>query len=164
MLIVSKMSRLFYVSDDKYFSLNFPFSVIEDGELLCFKFKNGDEIDSRFSSDIIAVISSPEAFMSFDIFDFLDPVVEIIENNCNFWSLLRDLILFEDGYIRYDYDVKHANGAIHPINHLDIFYSSGSTFKIGLKDRIDDNHLIDILNVSTDCHFLDTIMEAGGRC
>lgn len=156
-LIVSKMSRLFYISDEKYFSINFPFAALEDSEALVFKFKTGDDIDNKFTSDVIAIISSPGALASFDIYDFLDPVVDIIEDSYNFWFLLRELLIFEDGYIRYDYDAQHTNGTIHPTNHIDVFYSSGSTFKIGLNNRIKDHHLIDLLNVSTNCHFLDTV-------
>lgn len=156
-LIVSKMSRLFFVSQDKYFSINFPFTAIDDGEALAFKFKSGDDIDNKFTSDVLAIISSPGALVSFDIYDFLDPVVDIIEDSYNFWFLLREILIFEDGYIRFDHDEDHANGTIHPTNHLDVFYSSGSTFKIGLNDRIRDDHLIDLLNLGTDCHFLDTI-------
>ena len=55
------------------------------------------------------------------IFEFADPIATIVDYNLNFWSFLRELLLYEDGYIRYDYDEEHQDGLLHPLNHYDIF-------------------------------------------
>lgn len=62
---------------------------------------------------------------------------------------------FEEGYIRYDYDEEHENGDLHPLNHLDIFYSSKPTFKIGLRDRYQKDYLVNLVNRETNCIYLD---------
>lgn len=65
--------------------------------------------------------------------------------------------MFECGYLRYDYDVEYQNGHIHPINHLDVNYSVGSTFKLGFQDIITIEDFIDILDLKTNCHYLNKI-------
>ena len=64
-------------------------------------------------------------------------------------------MLFEEGYIRYDHDEINENGLLHPLFHYDIFYSSNTTFKIGLKTSINCDHFIDLLQVESNCHFLN---------
>jgi hypothetical protein len=40
------------------------------------------------------------------------------------------------------------NGKLHPLNHLDINYESNCTYKIGLRDKIKLNHLIDVVDIT----------------
>lgn len=155
-LRISKMSRLFYISEDKYFSIHFPFFAIEAEGKLRFYSPNIDEIDSRVTSDVLTIIKNNEILNNPDPLDFIEPVDEIAKSSQNFWGFLRDLFLFEDGYVRCDYDEEHENKRRHPRNHLDIFYTSNSTFKLGLTKRIPYESLIDCLNIESDCHFLDT--------
>lgn len=56
---------------------------------------------------------------------------------------------------RYDCDVANENGAVHPLHHYDVFYSSNSTFKIGLKNELEKETLIDLLQIETNCHFFE---------
>ncbi|MDY6120657.1 MAG: hypothetical protein SPI03_04920 [Campylobacter sputorum] len=70
------------------------------------------------------------------------------------WYILKELIILEDGYIRYDYDLKNADGNIHPINHYDIFYTNINQIKIGLSNNIDKNYFLDTLDISKACKFL----------
>jgi len=156
-LVVSKMSRLFYFSKDKYFSVNFPFAATETEEGLIYSSKYVSDIDSGITSQVLSVVSSEDSFNTDCIFEFADPIATIVDYNLNFWSFLRELLLYEDGYIRYDYDEKHQDGLLHPLNHYDIFYSSGATFKIGLKQRIERETIIDLLRIGSNCHFLRTI-------
>jgi hypothetical protein len=67
----------------------------------------------------------------------------------------------EDGYIRYDmnevgYKEAKEKGFEHrhPLNHLDVFYTSKATFKLGLKKAIINDEFIDYLNIKTDCKYL----------
>lgn len=156
-LRVSKMSRLFFFSEDKFFSINFPFLVFHANKDLSFQSKNGNKVDNKVTSDVLGLLASEVLLSSDHVLEFADPVADIEDYNSGFWSLLKELLLFEDGYIRYDYDDKHVNGQRHPLNHLDIFYCSGSTFKIGLRQRITDNHLMDLLDLETDSHFLERL-------
>lgn len=157
LLHVSKMSRLFYFSDNKYFSINFPF-FINNEDVLFFYSNNVKNIESRITSDVLGILSSEKNLTdSNSMYDLLELASEIDgdeDYRNTFWSFLKELFLFEDGYIRYDYDEKHRNGLNHPLNHLDIFYSSSSTFKIGLINRISEDFLFDLLDLQTVCHFL----------
>lgn len=60
----------------------------------------------------------------------------------------------EKGYIRYDYDPEHENKEIHPLYHLDVNYSSGVTYKIGLNGALQIGGLKKILDTTTDCAYL----------
>ena len=145
---------LFFISEKKYFSINFPFHVTNDGNQLRFRSKNIDDIDNKITSDVIGVMSNQLVLESNEILDFAAPIDEA--SHIRFWSLIRDLLLFEDGYVRYDYDEENENELLHPLNHLDIFYSSNCTFKVGLNDQITSEILIDCLDIRSNCYFLNT--------
>jgi hypothetical protein len=153
-LIVNKASRLFFFTDKKYYTITFPFSIIEKDDNLIFSSKYIDELDSKLTSDIINLLKcNNNEFMECG-YDFIEPILEYSDSNKYIWTLIHELIFGEDGYLRYDYDEEHQNGKAHPLNHYDIFYSSTSTFKIGLNNIITHNDLIDLVNLNTDCHFI----------
>ena len=79
---------------------------------------------------------------------------EECDENENFLGFLRELLLMEDGYIRYDYDEEHKNGDLHPLNHYDLFYSSHATFKIGLNAILSEDEFVDLLDIKSDCKYL----------
>ncbi|MDC5433522.1 hypothetical protein NRA52_08775, partial [Acinetobacter baumannii] len=70
-------------------------------------------------------------------------------------KLLNHMFFQEDGYLRFDYDEENSNGHLHPLNHLDINYSNSSTFKLGLKARVDFHTFWDILRSDTNCFYLE---------
>lgn len=154
-LVVSKMSRLFYFSDNKFFSIAFPFLVFErDGELE-FSSKTVKLIDSKVTSDVISVIAR-DGFQDLECaLEFVDPIMEIADFEPFFWPFILNLFMYEDGYIRYDYDEKYENGDHHPLNHYDIFYSSLSTFKVGLRSRLQADSMLDFLDSNSICHYLE---------
>ncbi len=153
-LKVDKMSRLFFFTQNKYFSIVFPFFAGEIDNKYFFSFKNQIDIDIRLISQVISIIKCDE-FKANCSLDFVAPICDY-EEECdeNFWIFLRELLLMEDGYIRYDYDEEHKNGNLHPLNHYDIFYSSNATFKIGLDDKLREDIFIDLLNINSDCKYL----------
>ncbi|MDH0241008.1 hypothetical protein JJJ22_00985 [Aeromonas caviae] len=155
-LSVDKMSRLFFFSETKYFSINFPFFINDSGDKIIFYSNNISDIDSAITSDVLSLISNDASLMSDSIFEFIDPISEIAVYKDEFWSFFRELILFEDGYIRYDHDdnKKRVHATKHPINHYDICYSSNATFKIGLNNKIGHDKFMDLVNINTDCHFI----------
>ena len=79
-----------------------------------------------------------EAFDQNCALEFIDPIIEISDQEQCFWPFLLNLFMYEDGYMRYDYDKRHHNENRHPLNHFDFFYSSISTCKVGLKGGIDN--------------------------
>ena len=153
-LIVSKMSRLFFISPKRIFSINFPFFVMEESGGLRFRSHAHKNIDSKATSDILALLENEELLNSFEILRFAEPILDACAADEHIWSLFRELLLVEDGYIRYDHDEERADGHRHPLHHLDVFYSNGSTFKLGLPSAIGSRDLEDLLDLGTDCHFI----------
>ena len=156
---IDKMSRIFFVKSDKYFSIMFPF-YIKKNEGYSFKFRNEMEVDNRITSEVISLINEP-SFHSGCSLEFIEKISLYQEDSCNenYWSFLRELLMMEDGYLRYDYDrinyEKHGKKDIHPLHHYDLFYGSNSTFKIGLRRKISEEDFLDLLNIKTDCKFIN---------
>lgn len=157
-LIVSKMSRVFFFSKDKYFSINFPFSVgkTDDGDFeLFFYTQHISDIGSKITSDVLALIADTEKFSANDALEFVEPILDLEASEKNIWPFCLELFMYDDGYIRYDYDEKNEKAGLHPLNHYDVFYTSKTTFKIGLKERLEKKRFIDLVDTQTDCHFID---------
>ncbi|TQR13856.1 hypothetical protein [Psychrobacillus lasiicapitis] len=163
-LRVDKMKRLFFVIDDKIYSFNFPFNVDVLPEV-----KNPVIYDSMTDLEITgvnhAVITTTfqEIFNGEEnqgILDLDSDVMRILEsfeqqpNKDQIWQILKKLLVFESGYLRYDYDVKLENGRLHPLHHLDINYTTGNTFKVGINNTINCVDFIDILDTGTNCYYI----------
>jgi len=161
-LIVSKMSRLFYLTKDKIFSIGFPFSANFETTPPVFSSKSGMSIDSRITSEILGILSDDQLFNSGCPYQFIDPVLVFSEGVDGYWQLLLDLLMYEDAYIRYDYDEKNQNHEQHPVNHYDVFYSPYATFKLGLRERVSGDRLVDLLSIETNCHFIEKVKRRYG--
>lgn len=85
-LSVDKMSRLFFFSETKYFSINFPFFINDSGDKIIFYSNNISDIDSAITSDVLSLISNDASLMSDSIFEFIDPISEIAVYKDEFWS------------------------------------------------------------------------------
>lgn len=129
-LYVDKMSRLFFCVKDKIFSFRFPFYIGKNSEDSSFsiRFKDYLEFDSITSSLLLAILEQEDIFNG-TLENISEKILQVImENeweNVNLdavCELVKHLMLFEPGYIRYDHDREHANGAMHPEHHLDIFF------------------------------------------
>ena len=155
-IYVDKMSRMFFFTEKKYFSIVLPFLVQEENSKLKFSY-NGIEIDHSLISKIIRIVNNNN-FMSENVYAFFEVCFEEFENDTNSWDILRDLMLMEDGYIRYDIDEENINvekPRQHPLHHCDIFYSNGNTCKFGLDKPLIEPNFIDLLNIRTDCYFMN---------
>lgn len=154
-IVVMSMSRLFceLKGGGKIFSISFPFSIrLEEGAYI-FTSREGVQIDNRVSSQIISLVESG-TLQAADFSHFIDPIIEAVDVDPLLWSLFRELMLAEDAYIRYDWDLERVNGHRHPEHHLDLYYSQGSSFKIGLRSEINHGTMVSILNIESDCHYL----------
>ena len=153
-LYIDKMSRLFFFSENKYYSIVFPFHFLEENGKYKVVFQSHMEVNSQLIAKVISIIKCDE-FKAQCSLDFVEPICDI-EDDCdeNFWIFLRELLLMEDGYIRYDYDYEHTNGDLHPLNHYDLFYSSKATFKIGLSNKLNEKEFVDLLDINSDCKYL----------
>ena len=163
-LYIDKMSRLFFCLQDKIFSFQFPFHVHidEESSALSFTYNSSVAIDSMLGSLLVAIFSHESSPIG--TFEQIDERIkqEIEENEwegidySEVCELVKHLIMIEPGYFRYDYDPQHANGLIHPQSHIDIFYSSNCTLKLGLDEPISSDWIIDLSNILSDCKFLRT--------
>ncbi|WP_107879208.1 hypothetical protein [Neisseria animaloris] len=155
-LSVNKHSRILFCSPKKIFSIIFPFHYNEQESNFHF---NGVIINFAIISyirEILTIISNNENKLFSDkIIEFYLDNPEADPDRDNAVNILSDLILLEDGYIRYDDDPEHANGNLHPLYHYDIFYHAKNTFKIGLKSGIGHNEFIELLDCSKERCFLN---------
>lgn len=158
---IGKMSRVFYELNDKYFSIVFPFSIEKSNDAYTVHDTVLDvEIDNKMISLMRAAIEkvdffniSIEAMLEYIYYEISDEgYTDKDVDNC--YRMVLRLFTTELGYIRYDYDEIHQNGNLHPLNHLDINYSSKGSYKLGLKKRIEIEEFLDILDVQTECRYV----------
>lgn len=151
---IDKMQRIFVQHGDKAFSASFPFSIKEVDGLITCSLRSGVEINSKISSEVIAFLDATPAFSNGEILGFADDVMQMSDDPDELWKVVSELVCADDGYVRLDHDPEREHGKLHPLNHIDVFYSQGATFKIGLRNKILIEDLSDILNLRSDCHFL----------
>lgn len=159
-LQVSKMSRLFFVMENKMFSFNFPFTVIKNNGYLTFRSIHHAEINSMVASQVLALLEATDSIENRDVLHFAEPISDLCQYDGDFWCLFRDLLMHEDGYIRYDHDAARKNGHLHPLHHLDIFYTTGNTFKLGVNSSVSLEHFLDVLDVDTNCHYVTPVAQS----
>jgi hypothetical protein len=162
-LYVNKMSRLFFCIENKIVSFQFPFFVNESEEtpeLLDITFAPFMQIDSVNSSLLIALFNQPDIFDG-DLDTILTRVLEEMNENewpvsdiNQFLELIKHLMLFEPGYLRYDHDEDNQNGSFHPEHHIDFYYSSNNTFKLGLKKEAQPEWLVDMVDTLSECKYI----------
>lgn len=163
-LIVSKMSRLFFFKQDQHFSITFPFGVATSDEGLIFTSKDIGVVDEKVTSDVLQILTEWED-SNHNSQKLLDSLIDQSALRPSFLPFYLGLMHSEDGYIRYDHDSANANGRLHPLNHLDLFYSPGNTFKLGLYDRQISQPFVNMLDILTNCDFLEIAERPsqGGR-
>ena len=152
-LVIDKMSRLFFYTENKYFSVSFPLTVSTDdeNEVTDLTTYSGRRIDNQVISAIISVIDNP-GFRT-DI-SFINFYIDQDGSDQADLHLLEELFRFEPSYIRYDCDPENVNGNFHPLHHLDINYSQYGTFKLGLSREIEQDYFESLQNIRTECIFL----------
>lgn len=164
MIIVDKMSRLFCFEDNKYFSTVFPFEIeITEGKDTIYKIYDSIldiEIDSRLNALMKRILGQIDFSHNtideiiekayFDVFG--DEYTEDEVEKC--FNLILRLLSTELGYIRYDYDAEHEKGALHPLYHFDVNYSSKGTYKLGIDKKMKMEDFVDLLDIKTECRYI----------
>ena len=158
-LVKGKFSRLFFLSENKIFSITFPFDYHppSNEEEIGKCYYNGIDIDFGITSRIREIID--KLSVNFNIYsnDRIEEMMDDIDVNEseNLYRVLTELLIMEDAYIRYDYDPEHENGHLHPLHHYDIFYHSNNTFKIGLNKKCEFLNMLNLLNNSENRHYIN---------
>ena len=168
-LIIDKKSRIFFFSEKKYYTIHFPFSCSkqDDGslEITYQGYRNIIPIKSEIISKVMEILND-EQFNSVSALDFIEPIDKMESEIDYIWELLKGLLMFEDGYVRFDNDSEEYNRAknegrehTHPENHIDVFYNNGNTFKLGLKRKSTPDEFIDYFDPKKDCKYLKGFNE-----
>jgi hypothetical protein len=158
---IDKMNRIFYQSENKVFSMQFPFCIeknSDDSGIVIYDLITRKQINSTVLSLLIEAFERLSRVET-DFETLFEIVMEPQENGIDIsekemWKLVEHLLKYDLGYLRCDHDSENAEGDLHPLNHFDIFLDSQATFKIGLKKQIDYCRFQDILNINTDCTYL----------
>lgn len=167
---INKMNRIFYILEDKIFSMQFPFFVeVENKKItrIC-DLKTGVDIDSMLVSTLIGIFEKTRnGIFSFD--SLFDEIMygESTPQNVNteqLWEIIKLISTYDLGYLRYDHDEEyqkkeHQNKEyqkklIHPVDHLDICLDTAASYKIGLEKTLNYEVFKDILDTTTNCFFL----------
>ncbi|MEI2168032.1 hypothetical protein VWG24_09870 [Staphylococcus aureus] len=137
------MKRLFFVIENKIFSFNFPFSVEvqeESNNLIIYDSITNLELNALNLT--VLKLAFKETFFGKEIQGILDLDSELMQvidsfetkpNKDEVWQVLKNLQMFESGYLRYDYDEVHENGKLHPLNHIDIIILLTVPLRLELK-------------------------------
>ena len=145
--------RLFVFLENKYFSIKFPFKIKIEEEIKFYI--NNIELNSIILSDIRYAFLN----ISNSIRDILSQIKEEYEqiNKDEIEEIIIVMLLLDDGYLRYDHDAKNENGKLHPLDHLDIFYTNNSV-KLGLKDKLSQKNFVKIISKKYDeCCYLENL-------
>lgn len=158
----------------------FRYSIIKEDQIMSailpFRFNFDENIEFNYNMEVVDLndfyvllscvdkvkyeIDNGMDLLSDDIRSLIDEVL-IQELNLNntleykYKKLLNHMFFQEDGYLRFDYDEENCDGHLHPLNHLDVNYSNSSTFKLGIKSRINFHTFWDILRSDTNCFYLE---------
>lgn len=153
-IYIDKMKRIFYCTKNKVQSLSFPFNVNKDNDIK-FYYKN-IEIDFKLISTLIRIFSTDNMDNSLTLIDSLLNDYEYSNSTKEYQNLLEELLLslsiFEDGYLRFDFDdIENEDKTYHPIHHIDFYYSNSNTFKLGIMDKISLKKSIEIIDINKKC-------------
>jgi hypothetical protein len=149
---IDKMSRLFFFSEKKYFSVNFPFFIDNNLSGNIVYDKNNKHIDSEIISKIMELFLGKNILDANSLTAFFDLLEDIYEEK-DIWNIIVELLTFEEGYIRFDDDVKHSS-ELHPQYHIDLYYRESNKIKFCLKNIMAENDFFDLLNSKSACYFL----------
>lgn len=146
--------RLFFTVYDqgkkilKHFSFIFPFNVSHTESGVNFKLNNREIVIDLYTLEILSTLCKNNWFSdtneeNHDILTFIESYEDLLydfnipeEMESDLWSVIKTLITFEPGYIRYDYDIDNYEEYVHPLHHIDVNYSDIGTFKLGFNNNI----------------------------
>lgn len=139
-LYLGKTKRSVVKSPSGYFSMHFPFSIVQNDGFISY---NLDYLERPLNSALIYqvktcldLISSGHYVPDDIIFSLHESHGLSFEQAMDVYELMFYLLSLDHGYFRFDDDQERANGRIHPRYHFDFFFKSQTTFKIGCEQRI----------------------------
>lgn len=161
---IDQMSRIFIIDNKKIHSFVYPFTIVSDhnGQLAIRYY--GYNINLTMLSLLITSFNGLRHTNHSDLNSLSDAFLDGFEGIDSkeydedvLSKIYSYLLTFEIGYLRYDYDEENygKNPVTHPLNHLDINFTSQGTYKIGLNKEVDIIKLIDVLNIQIKPAFIN---------
>lgn len=154
-LYIDEMQRIFFFDKKKYYSIAIPFTLQLSHESTTL-FYNNIEIDAEIISNIITILLD-DSYQSNSYWDFFSLVDEQSSKGIELWAILKHLMTYDIGYLRFDDDDEGFRKAEergmplrHPRYHIDVNLSNASTFKHGLSTNICPQDFIDIIDNKKD--------------
>lgn len=155
-MVIDKQSRVFvYLSKDKFYTFEYPCQVEVDQathDVLSIYTTSKIHCTLQLLSNAITILDDVKCDSIIDVYESRDEEDAFI--NIEAYKLLEYFWAHEPCYLRYDYDPKSSNGALHPLHHLDVNMSLKGAYKIGLKARLTPSEFENIVNKNTDCYYL----------
>lgn len=155
--------RVFYVLDDKIFTICSPFKISIISNEIVISHNLIGNLKNMEISLLKRIFNEENIFLIKDAMNSYCLLEDIINEDFSsspllpttVWELLINLLNYESGYVRYDYDPKNTKPEkIHPLHHLDISYNNYSTYKFGLSSRILIEDFIDIFDSNTEQYYI----------
>ena len=158
-IFIDKMSRLFFCSENKIQSFIFPFALNLNKPSKVMLSYCGHDITLDILSMMKSIFYKKEPDDLYAIYDelFNNEIYnsKSYDERVYLDKLLYNLIIFEDGYLRFDFhDEENERGDYHPLHHVDFFYSNKATFKIGLSGMLNISECIDVLDTNKKCYYI----------
>ena len=158
-IYIDKMSRVFCMLKNKYFSFHFPFSIenIHEQEIRVYDSVSDLTIDFRMLGLLMTILKevdfekkTMEQIIDNAYFDVVSEEYSEQEVEACFGVLLR-LLTMEYGYLRYDYDEEHYLEGYHPLEHIDINFMDNVTYKLGVTN-FKEQDFIKLVNIHEECY------------
>ena len=154
----SGRGRLNVHFDSRILSVCFPLTYSDSFDQP-FSFKDYGIVDQAMTSSLILVANSTDKNKHDTLFQVMggltDNDISVGIDRVEFLSRLVSWFFFEEsGHVRFEHDRKNMDGEIHPEFHLDINYSNSTSFKIGLRERIENSRFDGMFDSLAPCMYL----------
>lgn len=168
-LVIRKMTRLFFFSENKYISIAVPITILcKDNNSPQFYY-NSTQIDSEIWSWLIAMCVTPIDDLC-NQEDFVEFECRCEEKGIDIKQIFKAFKDADYGYLRYDIDLDGARNAkekgrphLHPQYHCDIHLSNYATFKTGFINSISPSDFIKFLDNESDRWYIMPVKKLHKR-
>ena len=147
-----------FLARDKFFSIFFPFRIYSDkvsGKVSIY-YEASNILDDVTLSECISFKEDMTDKENGPVAEKGKSYNEVVLDDTysdKTYKVMNMLMLAEPCYVRYDHDLKSKNQRIHPIDHMDVNFNKLSTFKLGLRGRVNPDGFESYLSPDTDVLF-----------
>lgn len=155
---IDKRRRIFFNKDRYFFSLSFPFHVVENEGEFSISLDNGLEITNHMISFFLGIFEQEDNSLYMPWEEFSEHELED-DLHEDFWLFYKFLLSFEAGYLRFEVDIDHQHPIFHPLNHVDCFFSQSASFKVGFYNPMSIQDFKDLLDPDKPVDYLSKYIE-----